>query len=97
VPKVTQEAAACGLPVILFGYFEAPSVVDGENGFVVWDDGQLFNRVAELLGDPERAREMGRNGAHLARNWDWNLLAPQWESTIRNVISGRAQKSGVTK
>ena len=28
VPKVTQEAAACGLPVVLFGYYEAHSVVD---------------------------------------------------------------------
>lgn len=97
VPKVTQEAAACGLPVILFGYYEAPSVVDGENGYVVWDDDELFNRVAELLGKPERAEEMGGNGARLAKNWEWNALVPQWEAAIQNAISRRTQKSGATK
>ncbi|MGH6867748.1 MAG: glycosyltransferase family 4 protein, partial [Methylocella sp.] len=27
VPKVTQEAAACGLPIIAFGYYEPPTVI----------------------------------------------------------------------
>ena len=86
VPKVTQEAAACGLPVVLFGYYEAPSVIDGENGFVVWSDEALFARLAELLGSPELAVKMGQNGARLANTWDWDVLAPQWESVIKSLI-----------
>jgi glycosyltransferase involved in cell wall biosynthesis len=86
VPKVTQEAAACGLPIVLFGFYEAPTVTDGENGFVVWDDAELFARVSELINSRELAARMGQNGARLAKAWDWDVLAPQWESAIKALI-----------
>lgn len=86
VPKVTQEAAACGLPVVLFGYYETPSVIDGENGFVVWNDDELFARVSELIENRELAVRMGQKGARLANAWDWDVLAPQWESAIKALI-----------
>jgi glycosyltransferase involved in cell wall biosynthesis len=86
VPKVSQEAAACGLPVVLFGYYEAPSVEDGVNGFVVWSDEDFLDRVGELLDDPERTTLMGANGARMAKQWAWDVLAPQWESTVRGVL-----------
>jgi glycosyltransferase involved in cell wall biosynthesis len=80
--KVTQEAAACGLPAVVFGFYHAPTVVDGENGFVVWDDEQFCDRVGELIGDPARASRMGSVGAAMAKAWDWDKLAPLWESQI---------------
>jgi glycosyltransferase involved in cell wall biosynthesis len=86
VPKVSQEAAACGLPIVLFGYYEAPSVEDGVNGFVVWSDEEFFDRVGELLDDPERTSLMGANGARMAKQWDWDVLAPQWELAIAGMI-----------
>jgi glycosyltransferase involved in cell wall biosynthesis len=93
VPKVTQEAAACGLPVVLFGLFESPSVIDGNNGFVVWDDEELFARIAELLESAELKARMGQNGARLANNWDWDELAPQWEAAIKSFIASLSLKS----
>jgi glycosyltransferase involved in cell wall biosynthesis len=86
VPKVTQEAAACGLPVILFGYYEAPSVVNSENGFVVWDDTELFYRVKELLDKPEIRRRMGACGARMARDLSWDVIAPIWENKIKELL-----------
>jgi glycosyltransferase involved in cell wall biosynthesis len=85
VPKVTQEAAACGLPVVLNGYFEAPSVVHNENGLVAWSDEQLIEHVGTLIRDPRRRRTMGDRGALMAKAWDWNLIAPQWENLILQV------------
>jgi len=81
-PRVTQEAAACGLPQIVFGYCEAPGVVDGVNGFVVWNDDQLVQRLGQLLGDPSLEERMGRAGAELAKEWSWDRLAPLWEERI---------------
>lgn len=88
VPKVTQEAAACGVPVILFGFYEAPSVIDGRNGYVVWNDEQLMDRVDSLISQPGLADEMGKVGAEIAQeSWDWDKVAPLWESKIVKNIS----------
>lgn len=86
VPKVTQEATACGLPVVIFGFYEAPSVVNGENGFVVWRDEEMFTRVGELIGDPEKAQRMGECGFEMAKGWDWDNVAAQWENVILKVF-----------
>jgi glycosyltransferase involved in cell wall biosynthesis len=85
-PKVVQEAAACGLPVVLFGFYQAPSVIDEENGFVVWNNDGMYDRVEKLLKDPELRESMGRNGSRLAAGWDWRQIAPQWEQTLARQL-----------
>jgi len=83
VPKVTQEAAACGLAQVIFGFYEAPSVIDGINGFVVWEDSRFIECVGELIESPGLAEKFGKSGAEMAKDlWDWNKVAPQWEQTI---------------
>ena len=86
VPKVTQEAAACGLPVIIFGFYESPTVIDGDNGYVVWSDEELTDRVDLLLNDPDLRRRLGARGAAMAREWDWDHLAPQWERQVLSFL-----------
>jgi len=82
VPKVSQEAAAAGLAQIIFGHYESPSVVDGVNGYVVWSDEALFDRLDQLLHDPDLVERMGREGQAMAQDWSWDTLAPQWEERI---------------
>lgn len=82
VPKVTQEAAAAGLAQIVFGFYETPSVVDGENGFVVWDDRAFEARLADLIADSALIERMGRASASLASGWSWESIAPLWEERI---------------
>lgn len=86
VPKVTQEAAACGLPVVLNGYFEAPSVLHERNGLVAWSDEELTGQVGRLIQDPQMRAGMGQKGAEMAKEWDWNRIAPQWEQVIVNFV-----------
>lgn len=59
------EYMAAGRPVVateVGGAREA--VIEGETGYLVTsgDDGELASHVIELLGDPQKAREMGRRG-----------------------------------
>jgi glycosyltransferase involved in cell wall biosynthesis len=82
VPKVTQEAAAAGLAQIIFGFYEAPSVVDGINGFVVWSEEEMVERLARLIADRDLVQRMGRAGAQMAASWSWDLVAPKWEDQI---------------
>jgi glycosyltransferase involved in cell wall biosynthesis len=87
VPKVTQEAAACGLPSIVFGYYETPTVVDGQNGYVVWSDCQFEQRLKELLNNGDLCTGMGRHGSEMAANWQWDRIATQWEREIISIVT----------
>lgn len=87
VPKVTQEAAISGLPIIVFGFYEAPTVVDGVNGHVVWSNEELYDRVRELLEDNVKAHAMGAKSRQLAADWSWDRIAPRWEQAICQQIS----------
>jgi glycosyltransferase involved in cell wall biosynthesis len=64
------EYMAAGRPVVATDVAGArEAVVDGETGYIVpaGDDEAMAGRIAELLGDPERARAMGENGRCVAR------------------------------
>ncbi len=89
VPKVSQEASACGVPVVLFGFYEAPSVVHEQNGLVVWDDQEFFRAVELLLNDEGRRAAMGAKGAEMAREWNWDQRALAWEEEILNFLTSR--------
>lgn len=82
VPKVTQEAAACGLPVVLYGFYEAPTVVHGTNGLVAWSEEDLIEQVGVLAGDPETRSAMGQKGAEMAKPWSWDSVAREWENLL---------------
>lgn len=74
MPRVLIEAAAAGLPVVataMAGGREA--VVDGETGLLAGleNPDDFAAKLNELLGDPERARQMGRRArAHAAERFD---------------------------
>lgn len=87
VPKVTQEAAATGLPIVLHGFYEAPSVVDQRNGLVAWSDDELCEHVGALIGDPKTRKKMGEQGAEMAKEWNWDLIAPQWEDLLIQIAT----------
>ena len=74
---VYLEASATGLPVIGGDSGGAPdAILDGETGYVVGDPTALVARLAELLGDPGKARAMGEKGlAWVHREWRWELAA----------------------
>lgn len=91
VPKVTQEAAACGLPVILYGFYESPTVVHEKSGFVAWDEEDFSRRVGELISDAAMRLRMGSAGVQMAPGWDWDKVAPLWEEKVSDLIgAGRS-------
>jgi glycosyltransferase involved in cell wall biosynthesis len=80
-PKVLQEAAACGLPRIAFGFYE-PMIADGVDGFVVWNDEELFSHLGNLIANRADARDMGAKAAASVAEQDWSVIAPRWENEI---------------
>ncbi|MGY1457197.1 MULTISPECIES: glycosyltransferase [unclassified Luteimonas] len=85
------EACACALPIVATRVGGNGEIVtDGVNGLLVpaRDPGALANAIDSLLGDPERAAEMGRAGRDwLLSNATFDVMASRYLDVYAN---GRA-------
>lgn len=83
---VYLEASATGLPVVAGDSGGAPdAVLPGETGYVVGgrDVAAIAGRIADLLGEPARARAMGAAGrAWVERDWRWEKQADRLRSLL---------------
>lgn len=87
LPKVTLEAAATGLPCIVFDDYQTPSVVDGVTGFQVKTFEQMLDRLRELVENPGLRQRMGAAAVEHAKKFDWNLIVKQWEQVFIDAVS----------
>jgi len=84
-PKATIEAASCGLPVILFDYYQPETVVNGETGFIVKDGIAMFEKLGALIEDPELRHKMSLNARNYALKFDWRIIAHNWEKEFTKI------------
>lgn len=80
---VFLEAASAGLPVLAGSSGGSPeTVVPGETGFVVDSVDDIVDGLEILLGDPDRARQMGAAGRRrVADEYVWNRV-------VANLVHG---------
>jgi glycosyltransferase involved in cell wall biosynthesis len=84
------EAMACGTPVVAsnFGGFREV-VLDGVSGYLTrpQDPHDISLKVNMLLGDLERAKEMGEAGRRFVLgNFSWKAVADRVEEAYREVL-----------
>ncbi|WP_220681139.1 glycosyltransferase family 4 protein [Methanofollis formosanus] len=87
-PKVTLEAASCGLPVIVFKDYKPETLIDGVTGFTVDSYEDMLEKLDELIKNPDLRIEMGKMGRNYVQKFDWNEIVKRWEthlSTIRSI------------
>jgi glycosyltransferase involved in cell wall biosynthesis len=89
IPKVTLEAAATGLPCIVFRDYETPSVVDGVTGFQVATPEGMMQVLAKLIADPGLRQRMGTAGREHTTSFDWDLVSRQWQSAYLDIAGSR--------
>jgi glycosyltransferase involved in cell wall biosynthesis len=89
-PKVILEAAASALPVIARSSYEPETVVDGETGYLVSSDAELFARLEQLLAKPDLRRRLGSAGRKKSEQFDWDLITRDWEEIFLRLISQKA-------
>lgn len=87
LPKVTLEAAATGLPCVVFRDYETPSVVDGVTGFQVGSFGEMVSRVRLLIENRELRLKMGAAAVEHVKKFDWDVVAPQWQQAYLQVAA----------
>jgi glycosyltransferase involved in cell wall biosynthesis len=90
LPKVTMEAAATGLPSIVFSDYRTPSVVDGETGFQVDTLDEMADRMKLLVDNRDLRLKMGEAAAQLSERFDWDLVARQWQEAFLSIAGRHA-------
>ena len=88
---VALEAQACGTPVVAAAVGGLRFVVqDGVGGYLVegHDPGDHADRLLRVLRDPVEAARMGRDGAHQARRFTWDVTADEVLGVYRELLRG---------
>ena len=87
----TVEAMAAKVAVITTPALQlAPDIEAAEAGVIVpGDHGNWVKALGELLRSPEKCREMGQRGEHLARSqYDWDVVGQQLARVYQGVLHG---------
>jgi glycosyltransferase involved in cell wall biosynthesis len=90
IPKVTLEAAATGLPCIVFRDYETPSVVDAVTGFQVGTVEQMMQALGKLIDDRGLREAMGAAARSHMRQFDWNVVGTLWQNAYLEIAASRA-------
>ena len=89
IPKVTLEAAAVGLPCIVFRDYETPSVVDGVTGFQVATPDEMMQRLGQLISDPSLREQMGLAARKHVLQFDWDRVSRLWQNAYLEIAAAR--------
>jgi glycosyltransferase involved in cell wall biosynthesis len=90
VPRITLEAAATGMPCIIFDDYHSPSVIDGVTGFQVQTVDQMVERVKLLIGDKYLRWEMGRQATKHVQQYDWDIIVKLLEAYFQDIVQSNS-------
>jgi len=91
IPKVTLEAAATGLPCVVFRDYETPSVIDGITGFQVGTLQEMMQALGKLIADASLRAQMGTAARKHMERFDWDLVARQWQNAYLEIATAPVQ------
>ena len=93
---VVNEAAACGLPLVLSDRVGAGHDLlhDGENGVLVHagDVAAAAAALRELASDPEARRRMGARSREIARDWGYAPSVANFLAAVREATNHHDQR-----
>jgi glycosyltransferase involved in cell wall biosynthesis len=86
IPKVTLEAAATGLPCVVFDDYQTPSVVDGSTGFQVKTFEEMLKRLGLLIENITLRQEMSGAAVVHARQFNWDRVVERWSEILSQIV-----------
>jgi glycosyltransferase involved in cell wall biosynthesis len=91
---VLLQAMASGVPVVAAQTRALPEFVGPDRGILVEprDSAQLARVFEDLLGTPERRRDMGRAGRRFAERHGVAPVTDAWEALYRSMLDGRTSR-----
>ena len=89
-PKVILEAAAAGIPSVVYDCYGASDWINNKmNGFVVSTFNQVEELVNNLLESSSLLYEVSNNTKELAQKFDWKNIIIDWEKVIIDLYNGK--------
>ena len=82
-----MEAAATGLPCVVFQDYETPSVIDKVTGFQVKTIEEMMQVLEKLIADRSLRERMGTAARKHMEKFDWDLVSQQWQSAYLEIAS----------
>lgn len=89
MPKVSLEAAATGLPCVVFSNYQTPSVVNGVTGFQVGTQEEMMDAVGKLLEDRSLRDRMGKHAREHVMRFDWDIVSQHWQNAYLAMADSR--------
>ena len=89
IPKVTLEAAATGLPCIVFRDYLSPSVIHDVTGFQVATPQDMMRALGRLIEDRSLRERMGAAARKHMESFDWELVSRQWQRAYAEISAMR--------
>jgi len=87
MPKVSLEAAATGLPCVVFSNYQTPSVVHGVTGFQVGTTQEMVEALGRLIVDRSLRDQMGRHARTHAEQFSWDAIVPEWQKAYLEIAA----------
>jgi glycosyltransferase involved in cell wall biosynthesis len=96
MPKVTLEAAATGLPCVVFDDYQTPSVLHRLTGFQVGSVDEMIKSLGELILNPSLRQRMGLEARRHVQKFDWDVVAKIWSDAYLEIaaVSHGAREAG---
>ncbi len=86
-PKGAIEAAAAGLPSILyFGYGAEEYITNGKNGYIVSTRDELPGIVTKLLDSPALLQSLSENTSQISEQFHLKEIVKSYESLIEKLV-----------
>ena len=92
IPKVTLEAAATGLPCVVFHDYHTPSVVHDVTGFQVATIEEMMEVVGKLVSDRSLRDRMGIAARQHVAQFDWDRVVPKWQAAYLEIARANHSK-----
>jgi len=96
LPRVLVQAAAVGMPSIVFNVDGVPEIIkDNYNGFLikVKDVEQLGNRIVKYMNNKELVLLHGRNGREFIENkWSLKGMVDRIDKIYQKLIMEKIEK-----
>jgi glycosyltransferase involved in cell wall biosynthesis len=87
-PKVILEAAASGIPSIVYSDYGASEWINnGKNGFVVNEFKEVIEVVNRLLDEGDLLQSCSSEVVYLADEFSWKNKIKVWEEEINNILN----------